>query len=91
MTTAPGNKWKCAAVTLLPPGLLSHDHSRAQWKLQTLLHGHSVPTEMTVAKEKSSSSETYGKIDDSMMEGESALSALSIHLPAREWWVIKIY
>ena len=40
---------------------------------------------------KSSPSEIYSKIDDSMMEGKSTLSALSIYLPAREWKVIKMY
>ena len=40
---------------------------------------------------KSSPSEIYSKTDDSMMEGKSTLSALSIYLPAREWQVIKIY
>lgn len=88
MTTLLGTNGN---VQWLPPGLLSHSHSRAQWRLQTPRHGHSVRTEMTMAKEKSSPFETYGKIDDSVMEGESTLSALSIHLPVLEWWVIKIY
>lgn len=90
-TAAPGNKGERVEVTLLPNGSLSHPHTRAQQRPQPPLHPHSVPTETTLARGKSSPSEIYGKIDGSVMEGKSTLSALSIYLPAHEWWVIKIY
>lgn len=91
MLAAPGDTRDCAVVTLLPTGSRSHDHTRPPQSLQPPWHGRSVPIEVTVATEGSSPSEIYGKIDDSLMEGKTTLSALSIHLPAREWWVIKIY
>ena len=91
MVTAPGDQREhaCRGYSVTHWFVFSLPHTCPQQSLVC-----TVPLflqKLQQLKMKSSPSEIYSKADDSMMEGKSTLSALSIYLPAREWQVIKIY